>query len=153
MSNFGLKTNEINLSVKILSDLLNEEFTLFSNILNVHWNIEGQNFIAIHKLLEEHYEYVKESCDSLAERIRVFGIKTPANESMNNKNAKINSLSEHSTVNEFVLNLSGDYENVICFIRNSLKELSESMDFGSRALLEEQLQSFEKRHWKLISNL
>ena len=102
MCKLGLNKEEVNLSVSVLSDMLKEQFMLFGNILNVHWNIEGQNFIALHQLLKHHYEFVKTCCDDIAERIRVFGVKAPAQQSQNVKDANITEIDEHNEVGDFI---------------------------------------------------
>jgi starvation-inducible DNA-binding protein len=152
MYQLGLQTEEINTSVSLLCDLLNEQFMLFGNILNAHWNIEGQNFIALHQLLETHYEFVKERCDTFAERVRVFGIKAPAHPKGNFKKT-ISDIDEKSPTTEFINKLSNGYERIICSIRDALKQLSLSNDFGTKSLLEDTLIKYEKIHWELVSNL
>ena len=152
MYKLGLTTEEINNSISTLSELLKEQFMLFGNILNVHWNIEGQNFIGLHKMLEKHYEYTKESCDNIAERIRVFGIKAPANQRHSIENSAIGVISEHCEIPEFINALASDYEKVICKLRSAINSMNQSSDFGTKSLIEDQLLSFEKLHWELISN-
>jgi starvation-inducible DNA-binding protein len=38
-----------------------------------HWNVKGYNFIAIHKLFDEIYDYIAGTSDVLAERITALG--------------------------------------------------------------------------------
>lgn len=38
-----------------------------------HWNVKGHNFIAIHRLFDEIYEYLAGVADTLGERIAAYG--------------------------------------------------------------------------------
>lgn len=40
---------------------------------NLHWNVVGPNFNAMHKMFEDHYTELNTAIDELAERIRAVG--------------------------------------------------------------------------------
>lgn len=42
-------------------------------IKHIHWNVVGPNFIAVHKMLDPHYDGVQTMVDDLAERIATLG--------------------------------------------------------------------------------
>src|SRR5581483_5432721 len=62
--------------IKILTELLCDEYVLSAKTKKYHWNVIGPDFSELHKFLEEQYEEVDEIVDSVAERIRSLGGQT-----------------------------------------------------------------------------
>lgn len=56
-----------------LQDVLSSTYGLFLSTHNYHWNVEGGNFIPLHKLFEDQYNELFEAIDEIAERIRALG--------------------------------------------------------------------------------
>jgi starvation-inducible DNA-binding protein len=56
-----------------LNKLLADEFVLYTKTRNYHWNVEGINFMEMHKFYESLYEELEEVIDEIAERIRTIG--------------------------------------------------------------------------------
>lgn len=56
-----------------LQDVLSSTYGLFLSTHNYHWNVEGQNFVPLHKLFEDQYNDLFEAVDEIAERIRALG--------------------------------------------------------------------------------
>lgn len=56
-----------------LQDVLASTYGLFLSTHNYHWNVEGGNFIPLHKLFEGQYNELFEAVDEIAERIRALG--------------------------------------------------------------------------------
>lgn len=56
-----------------LQDVLTSTYGLFLSTHNYHWNVEGGNFIPLHKLFEGQYTELFEAIDEIAERIRALG--------------------------------------------------------------------------------
>jgi starvation-inducible DNA-binding protein len=52
-----------------LNQYLSDVHVLYIKIRNYHWNIEGSNFIAMHRFYETLYLEMAEVIDELAERI------------------------------------------------------------------------------------
>ena len=57
----------------ILNKLLSDEYVLYTKTRNAHWNVEGINFIELHKFFQSQYEEIDEIIDNTAERIRALG--------------------------------------------------------------------------------
>lgn len=57
--------------------MLPDTFILYLKTHNFHWNVEGPQFIALHKLFEEQYRDLWNSLDDIAERIRALGQPAP----------------------------------------------------------------------------
>lgn len=56
-----------------LQDVLASTYGLLLSTHNYHWNVEGKNFIPLHKLFEGQYTELFEAVDEIAERIRALG--------------------------------------------------------------------------------
>ena len=59
--------------VEILNGTLADLHVLYTKTRNYHWNVVGEHFRDLHKLLEEQYEALAESIDEVAERTRMLG--------------------------------------------------------------------------------
>jgi starvation-inducible DNA-binding protein len=60
-------------SISLLNQLLADTFDLMSQTKFSHWNVKGQNFIAIHKLFDDLAETLEEHVDTIAERATALG--------------------------------------------------------------------------------
>ena len=56
-----------------LNKVLADELLIYAKTRNSHWNIEGSNFMEMHKFYEEQYEELEEFGDEVAEYIRSIG--------------------------------------------------------------------------------
>lgn len=66
----------------MLLPLLHNSIDLYIHAHLAHWNLRGENFIAIHRLLDEVSETVDKGTDELAERIRQLGSPVEASASL-----------------------------------------------------------------------
>ena len=62
-----------------LNRLLADEHVLYIQTRNAHWNIEGSDFLTIHRFFEEQYGQIETIIDDVAERIRTIGHYAEAN--------------------------------------------------------------------------
>src|SRR6476620_9498579 len=58
---------------EILDRTLSDLYVLYTKTRNYHWNVVGEHFRELHKLLEEQYEQLAEAIDETAERTRQLG--------------------------------------------------------------------------------
>lgn len=56
-----------------LNKVLADEILLAAKTRSYHWNVEGGNFMELHKFYDSQYEELNELIDDVAERIRVIG--------------------------------------------------------------------------------
>ncbi len=54
------------------TDLANA-YVLYHQLKKHHWNVEGAEFLELHRFLEEAYEHVEEGADIIAERAQALG--------------------------------------------------------------------------------
>ena len=60
-----------------LKTLLGSTFVIYTKTHGFHWNIEGSDFPQYHKFLQEMYEEIYESIDTIAEYIRSLDSYSP----------------------------------------------------------------------------
>jgi starvation-inducible DNA-binding protein len=140
---------------QILDRTLSDLYVLYTKTRNYHWNVVGEHFRDLHKLLEEQYEQLDEAIDLVAERSRKLG--APA----------LGTLAEfldHASLKEqpgdypdsftMLANLCGDHEAVIQWLRQAADDCDEKYhDMGTNDFLIGLMQEHEKMAWMLRSYL
>lgn len=149
----GIEKEICHQSCKILSHLLANEYVLYLTTVNFHWNITGENFISLHKLLESHYEWLKESADSLAERIRALGEAAPASYKRFHEETSLKEAIEELTAHEMISTLVERHAKQIRELRQAIKELNDTNDYATADLLIKVLGDHEQKVWMLRSHL
>ena len=71
--NIEIAESELKAVALLLNTLLADEYVLYTKTRNAHWNIQGQNFIALHKFFESQYDALDIIIDDVAERVRSLG--------------------------------------------------------------------------------
>lgn len=71
--NIDISEEKLKLVATNLNTLLADEFILYTKTRNAHWNIQGKNFIEMHKLFESQYDSLDVIIDDTAERVRTLG--------------------------------------------------------------------------------
>src|SRR6476620_2185417 len=69
----GIKTKNSAAVALSLNQLLADEHVLYIKTRNAHWNVEGPDFLNMHRFFEEQYKQLEELIDDIAERIRTIG--------------------------------------------------------------------------------
>jgi starvation-inducible DNA-binding protein len=140
---------------EILDRTLSDLYMLYTKTRNYHWNVVGEHFRDLHKLLEEQYEQLEEAIDLVAERSRKIG--APAL-------GTLAEFLEHATLKEqpgnypdsftMLSNLCGDHEAVIQWLRQAVDDCEEKYhDMGTNDFLIGLMQEHEKMAWMLRSYL
>lgn len=150
MSLFLNKSNE---SVEILSKVLADSYVLLMKTQNVHWNIEGSKFRAVHLMTEEHYKDLFDAVDIIAERIRMVGEKAPATFAEFSKLASFDESIDTQDQNEMLEALLSSHEAIRSDIVSGIKRLQDSDDFGTIEVLNSRLAFHNKIIWMLKSTL
>lgn len=149
----GLSKQILSKNAEKLGHILSDHYFLYLNTLNAHWNVEGSNFIALHKLLEEQYEQIKDYLDEVAERIRTLGFKAPASYKSYHKQSDMDFMKAQSDQGKVIENLCSSYKESLTQLRITIKEISETNDYATEDLLVEILRNYEKNLWMLISHI
>lgn len=72
-ANIGIPAKHLQAVANELQKLLADEFVIYTKTRNYHWNVEGSNFMEMHKFYESLYKELEEIIDEIAERIRMLG--------------------------------------------------------------------------------
>lgn len=135
-----------------LSKLLAETYTLYLKTHKYHWNITGAMFQTLHLMFEQQYTELSLAVDSIAERIRVLGVKAPGSYQEFSELSSIkDDPSTEVLANTMIENLLKDHEQVTRTAKAILPKLEGANDEGTNSLLGGRIELHEKTAWMLRS--
>ncbi len=146
---------EKGMSVDLLNQLLANGAVMLFQVLNFHWNIVGKEFHDYHILFDKMYKQLFEDMDLLAERVRAVG-----GQALGSMQAclKVATLTEEGTKvpnpEQMIVKLLQHHEYYNEQIREAIAKLEKnSDDYGTRKMLEDLIERYEKIAWMLRSLL
>ena len=148
---FGLSTKEITSSTNNLTIILGSEMVLYVKMRNYHWNISGNSFIELHRLIEEQYKKVEFLIDEIAERISKLGGKAIGSMQEFLKNSVLDE-SKTTTVGQkqMLEDLWNDHNTMAKKLREFIETLDEeTKDLVTVDFLTSVLESHESMGWML----
>lgn len=137
-----------------LNVYLSNVAVLYVKLHNLHWNVKGPNFKAVHEYLEEIYDSFNEELDEIAELIIMQGGEPLVKMSDYLKNAQIQEADskKFSTEEAFKIVLDD-----IKLMKKSALEIREEADeadnFEVVAKMEEHVSNYNKIIWFISSAL
>lgn len=154
-TNIGITKENREKTADILAKLLADEFVLYTKTLGAHWNLEGHDFHTKHLFFEEHYNSIKKTIDSVAERIRKIGLYAPATLG---QFLELTQLTETSKTGkssqEYIKLLLDDHDAIIKSTRENIDKVEETYsDVGTADFLTGLLQEHEEMAWMLRASL
>lgn len=152
--NIGLSPKARTKVISVLSDVMADQYILYTKTRNYHWNVTGEDFAQYHKLFEEQYSAIDEDIDDVAERIRALGGKTPATLV---EFVKAATLMEHPgkypSAKAMIANLLADHEAVIRSLRKAIEVCDGVDDDGTEDFLTQLMEKHEKTAWMLRATI
>ena len=145
-----LETAEIVVS---LNTLLANYQVFYNKLRNFHWNIEGPDFFELHEEFEKEYNTVKENIDIVAERIRVFGVKSNFTFKKTLELSKIKKQEKEISALEMVREVLHDYEILHDSMLDAVNASLETGDVVTENMITGFMTELEKRHWMFTSFL
>lgn len=145
-----METAEIVVS---LNTLLANYQVFYNKLRNFHWNIEGPDFFELHEEFEKEYNTVKVNIDIVAERIRVFGVKSNFTMKKTMELSKIKEQEKNLSALEMVREVMHDYEILHDSMLDGVNAALETGDVVTENMLTEFMTELEKRHWMFTSYL
>ncbi|MEM6265724.1 MAG: DNA starvation/stationary phase protection protein [Bacteroidota bacterium] len=138
-----------------LGKLLANEYVLYTQTRNAHWNVTGPDFVDKHKFFEEQYTQLDEIIDNVAERIRSLGQPTPASLK---KFIELSDLVEDqeadTTSVTFISELLAGHEQIIQSLRENIIRFAEDYsDLGTSDFITGLMEEHEKMAWFLRAHL
>lgn len=151
MREIGLEDEAVEGVVEILKKTVANIQILYVKTLHYHWNIVGSEFYSIHTLLDEQYNALKEAGDSVAERIRGYGVPVVGRMADFLKDATIKETKTTGLVHAGDLaELVEDHEKIVRELREGIDRCAEEWkDQGAADLLTGLLQQHQDMAWML----
>ena len=153
-ANIGISGSNSKAVALELNKLLANEFVLYTKTRNSHWNIEGSNFIELHKLFEGQYEELDAVVDAVAERVRSIGHYAEGRLADFLKLTDLLEDEYSDNQKTLITNLVNDHETIIRQLRRLVDEFKDKYnDAGSSDFVTGLLGKHEKTAWMLRSYL
>jgi starvation-inducible DNA-binding protein len=151
-ANLGINDANSKAVALALNTLLADEYVLYTKTRNYHWNVEGENFMELHKFFEGQYEKLDEIVDQVAERVRAIGHYS---EGRLADFMKLTNLVEQEYTNKpqaQLKNLLNDHETIIRNLRNLITLFADKYkDLGSSDFVTGLLREHETMAWFIRS--
>lgn len=153
--NIGIIPEHLAEISQTLSQILADEYVLYTKTRNAHWNVEGPDFHSMHVFFESQYNDIAEIVDTVAERIRMLGHYAPATLAQFLALTHLTEQSREKNDSEgFIRELLNDHESIIIHIRGHINRLAEKFkDAGTSDYLTGLTEYHEKIAWMLRSHL
>jgi starvation-inducible DNA-binding protein len=152
--NIDIDENHLKEGELLLNTLLADEYVLYTKTRNAHWNIQGQNFIELHKFFENQYQTLDIIIDDVAKRVRALGHFALG--SLKDFIA-VTRLSEYNleftNQNHIIQSLLEDHETLIRSLRKDITATAEHRDLGTADFMTRLLEQHEKMSWMLRAHL
>jgi starvation-inducible DNA-binding protein len=152
--NIEIDDNHLKEGGLLLNTLLADEYVLCTKTRNAHWNIQGQNFIELHKFFENQYDALNIIIDDIAERVRVLGHVALGSLkdfiAVTRLNENIHDVADQ---NHIIQSLLEDHEALIRSLRKDITTTAEHRDLGTADFMTGLLEQHEKMSWMLRAHL
>ena len=154
--NIGLAEDSLNGVIKILNNILCDEYILYTKTWNYHWNVVGPHFNDRHEFFQEQYEILDEIIDEIAERARKLNGKSLGSlkEFLEYGRIKESTIDENLNDMRMISNLLADHEQVMKTLRKNADECEDPYhDMGTNDFFISVMQKHEKMAWMLRAHL
>src|SRR5258708_22514987 len=131
-ANIGVPENHLQAIALELNKVLADEFVLYAKTRNYHWNVEGSNFMEMHKFYESQFEQLDEIIDDVAERIRTLGHYAEARLKDYLKLTHLEEQEYTNKQNKQLKNLLDDHETISQNLRKLISQFADKhKDLGT----------------------
>lgn len=141
-------------SALALNKLLADEYVLYTKTRNYHWNVEGPNFMEMHKFYEGQFEQLDAIIDEVAERIRALGHYA---EGRLKDLVQLASLLEPPYTSDpkaQLAHLLDDHETLIRVLRQLIRDFADKYhDIGTSDFATGLMKQHEKMAWMIRASL
>lgn len=136
-----------------LNQLLASSYALMANTQFAHWNVEGENFFALHEAFQAQYENLFEAVDEIAERVRMLDTPTIGGLAAFAKRSAIEDLAEPLPDRDLVARLVLGHRKVLQDAAALRDAAGAANDAETQDLAIGRIQWHEKAVWMLRSYL
>jgi len=150
----GIPAQHLQAVANEMQKLLADEFILYTKTRNYHWNVEGSNFMEMHKFYEGQYEQLQDVMDDVAERIRQIGHHAEARLKDFIELARLDEPPYTTDQQQQLKNLLSDHETIIKQLRRNITEFADThKDLGTSDFVTGLMREHEKMAWFIRSYL
>ncbi len=151
----GIKEENLATVAHSLSQILADEYVLYTKTKKAHWNVEGVDFYNKHLFFEQQYEQLDDIIDTIAERIRILGHYAPASlkEYLNLTHLSEHPIDKNDSLS-YIKELLADHESIMIHLRENIARFAEILrDLGTSDYITGLMETHEKMAWMLRSHL
>lgn len=150
----GVSENHLQAVSLELNRVLADEFVLTTKTRNYHWNVEGNNFMEMHKFYESQYNELDAIIDDVAERVRALGHYSEGRLKDFLSLAHLDEPDYTNKQEEQLKNLLNDHETIIQNLRKLITLFAEEhKDLGTSDFVTGLMEKHEKMAWFIRSYL
>ncbi|CAN5587872.1 DNA starvation/stationary phase protection protein Dps [soil metagenome] len=140
--------------VDLLNQQLADTFDLFSQVKQAHWNVKGDQFIALHKLYDDLAEELLEQGDMIAERATALGGAAHGTARMAAASSRLTEFPDGPIGSvESVKELVKRYAHYAETTRSSIDSADDAGDMSTSDLFTEISRSVDKNLWFLEAHV
>jgi starvation-inducible DNA-binding protein len=143
-------------AVQVLNNTVADLFDLYARIKQAHWNLRGQSFFALHKLLDEFAATTQKHIDLAAERATALGGIVEGTLRDTVKHSRLKKKEEPASKSgqrDWIHELAGVHAACGEHVRSAIKKVTDEEDFGTADLLTDVLRDLDKQLWILEAHL
>lgn len=123
-------------------------FSLYFKAHTFHWNVEGPEFVSLHKLFGDIYENMHDAVDAIAEHIRTLDVLAPSTlDEM--KSPGVEFPKKKRSALEMVKELEQDNQAVCDILMFACEEASKRNEKGIENFLQDRIDAHAKFGWML----
>jgi starvation-inducible DNA-binding protein len=144
------------ISIELLNSAVADLFDLYARTKQAHWNVRGQSFFALHRLLDEFATTLQEYIDTAAERVTALGgyVEGTLRESVKHSRLKkVEEPASKSSERDWIRELAVVHAECGDHVRASVFRVTTAKDFGTADLLTDLLRDLDKQLWILEAHL
>lgn len=140
--------------IKLTNAYLADIGVFYVKLHNLHWNVIGTQFKAVHEYLEENYDYFADSLDEVAEYIKMENEYPLASLNAYLENASITELESKDYLITDVLKILLDDIVLLKSKALLLRTTADKLDkFALANMMEEHIKQYDKTIWFVKSML
>ena len=137
-----------------MNKYLADTAVMYIKLHNLHWNVSGMQFKAVHEYLEALYDGVTENMDAIAELLRMHGEYPAASMSEFLKLTSVKELPSQKITNKDALAITLEDLEALDKEAKAIRTMADEQDaFDVVMMMEDHCAAFQKTIWFISSML